>query len=35
MINPNWNSTMPKQIPDWTKDYFDRDIDYGEWYVYD
>jgi len=25
---------MSKKIPDWTKDYNDNDIDYGQFYVY-
>ena len=34
IINPNWKSGDEIFIPSWTKDYFGKDINYGEWFAY-
>lgn len=34
LINPNWKSGDKVFIPNWTQDYFDKAIDYGEWFAY-
>ena len=34
IINPNWKPGDEIFTPDWTKDYFGNEIDYGEWFAY-